>query len=750
MPSIHTHDVVLMDYDRRNPRGFMYSRTQVKRKRAFISRDAESIPPRGMTMGEMTQAEQGPTYELKHYVDFFAKGIGGRRWLNVEDRGKLKISKRIQTYPKGTLRPGQEVRDTTLNSAPNLYSPSGFAVTPRDSSSGLTGGYEETELWAFVGRDVYSGGDDNWTLETEPQSLDLYYKNGTAFGALVLAPAIWAGTDMPGVAMPYIYKPSTSADWIASNLADGRFKHFQVVKNNAGNDVLWGGNHVFDTSFTLDGAHNNSTTTITSDSDATGVIVPGDIILCGVGGDAEQEPMLVTAVSTVTLTVVRAYGSAAVTYEGGEKIHLYQPNMIKSTSNPINGQSWSSATKVGEKEHPITGMAVHADTDNLLIAKTDGLWQQYYEPVGDSVVGGRLFVRNLTIDYRGAGHPTNFTGVHVFQGHTLLPLGGGGLLDMDIPSGSIRDISFRLTALDETKLHGQILHIESGPECVYIALKDKDSELLHYMSGHLVTVDGVTDWAWEMLGEFGAGAAITDNRTTMFYDATRDDHHRVWVGFTESAVNEVPHFMPIDDRDKTFGYTNDTDAFAEFLDIDFNLPRVSKHFHSLDIGSANLLSSAGRQWAFSHRVDDPTGSFVSDDAVTISPFQTVDLTEGLSGKVLELKAVPGMDDVGSIAPELISLGVKAYLQPDPQRVFPMSLYIADDMMIGNGTIESKARGNMAQIEAWNENSADMILQTPDGREQNVVFLPGTLLVEEVHNQKGHSRESRVGFLLAVI
>jgi hypothetical protein len=41
-------------------------------------------------------------------------------------------------------------------------------------------------------------------------------------------------------------------------------------------------------------------------------------------------------------------------------------------------------------------------TDTLRIAKTDGLWQQDYEALED---GGRLFVRNLTIDFRGSGHP---------------------------------------------------------------------------------------------------------------------------------------------------------------------------------------------------------------------------------------------------------------------------------------------------------------------------------------------------------
>jgi hypothetical protein len=741
-----THDTVLSDHDARNARGFMYSRDRRTRHRRFVVQEAPGAPARGMTMGEMTQAEQSPVYELLHYVDFFGRGIGGQKWINMGDRGKLKISKKILTYPKGTLLPSRELRNTTLSSAADEKVPSGFAVTPRDTSSGATGGYEETELWAFVGRDIYSGGDDDWTLETEPQAIAVYYRNGAAFGKWVVAPAWWGGTDMPDVAMPYAYKEPTTANWIASTVADGRFKHLKVAKNNAGVDLLWGGNHVFDIGKTLNGAHNNSTTTLTASADISGDLVVNDIIICGVGDDAEQEPMLVTAVSGTSITVIRAYGSAAITYEGGEKIHLYQPHAIKSSSDPTNAGSWSSSTLIGEKEHPITGLDVHADTDTLLIAKTDGLWQQYYEPIAR-----RLFVRNLTIDYRGQGHPTNFTGIHTFQGHTLLPLGGGGLLDMDVATGVITDISFSLTAPDQTKLHGQVMVLESGPDCVFMSLKDKSAELIHLLAGHLVTVDGgALSWAWEMIGEVGAGATITDHQSALFHDATRDDHDRLWIGFTEASVSEVPHFLPVSDRDKTDGYNNDGDGYVDFLDIDFNLPRVNKAIKEIDVESKNLLQSAGRQWTFKYLVDDPGGTFITADAVNVSPYQKVELPEGLNGKTLELEAVPNMTTVGTTAPEILSIRVKAYLQPDPQKVFPMSLYLADNQTLLNGVVDSTMQGDLDQLNIWNEQAGDLILHTPDGKVRDVVFLPGTMVVDEHFKQYGMRPEYTVTFLLAEV
>jgi len=319
--------------------------------------------------------------------------------------------------------------------------PSGFATAPRDTSSSLTGGFEETELWAFIGGFTYSGGDDNWVRGTRPQN-SINYRNGTNYDKWVVAPGWWDGTDMDDIAMPYIYKEPTVAAWVASTKVEGRFKYFAVTKNNAGNDVLWGGNNVTDTGKTIDGAHNSSTTTITANADISADVSVNDIIVCGVGADAEQEAMLVTAVSTAAMTVIRAYGDGAVIYEGGEKIHVLYPHGIRSSSDPTNSGSWSSITTIGQKESPIVGLAVEEDSDTLLIAKTDGLWQQYYEALED---GGRLFIRNLTIDFRGSGHPGNFRGIHTWNKMVYLPMGRGGLLEYNVQSGQARDISFTLT-----------------------------------------------------------------------------------------------------------------------------------------------------------------------------------------------------------------------------------------------------------------------------------------------------------------
>ncbi len=748
MPSTSTHDVVMEDFDTRHRRGYMYFRGR-NGHRPFVISEAQPIARRQLTMGELTHAEDNPAIKLTIFMDTWIKGIGGLLWRNAEDRGKLQSSKKIETYPRGTLRPARELRTTTVDTAATTNAPSGFAVAPFDTAPDAD---FETEIWAFVGREPYSldsGSLDNvWTKETAPQANDTYYKNGVPFDKWVVVPGWWGGTDMDDVAMPYAYKERTDTGWTASTLTAGRFKYFAVSKNNAGTDILWGGNHVFDTGFTLDGSHTNSVTTITANSDPSSAISVGDIIICGVGDDAEQEPMLVTALSGVSITVIRAYGDTAVTYEGGEKIHVWSPHGIKSSTDPSNGSgSWSTLTKFGEQEYPIVGLAVDLDSDTLLIAKTDGLWQQYYEDRGGN--RGRLFTRNLTIQFRQQGHSTNFQGIHSWNGHTLLPLGRGGLLDYNVATGEIKDISFSRTAPELTALHGQILAITSGTYCIYLALKDNSSQLIHLVAGHFIEVDGVFNWAWEFLGEVGAGATITDIQTGLWYDGTRADHDRVWLGFTESSVSELPRFLPVGEEDTADGYTNDTDCEAVLLRMDANLPRIPKHWDEIEVESKNLTGGT-RNWAFKFRLDDPSLSFVAWDTINTSPFQTIAFPGGTSGKMLEVQAIPTLTTIGTTPPEIVSVRITCQVHYDPAKVFPMTLYLADNQHLLNGAEGGRSKGDLAQLNTWNESAADLTLETPDGVSRNVLFMPGTMRIEEVYKEHGRRPEYKVDFLLVEV
>ena len=743
-----THDLVIEDHDTRHRRGFMYARARGGR-RPFDSREAQPVAPRQLTMGELTHAEDPPTISLTLFMDTWIKGIGGKDWRTTEDRGKLADSTNIETYPHGTLRPGRDITATTVsaNHPGAGYGASGFAVATNDATPGTAG--IENELWAFVESRVFYGGDNNWTSSSTPLDMDVLYKNGVRFGKWVVAPGWNSFTDVVDSPMPYIYKDPTTATWTSSTELEGRFKFFAVARNNAGQEILWGGHNIADTNINVNGTHADDATTLNTTADPRSAISVGDLILCGNpsnGAAQSQEIMLVTATGASSLTVVRGYGVAAQTYSGtATNIYLYQPHVIRSSADPSNSGSWSSATAIGDQNAPITGLLVDEDTDTLLIAKTDGLWQQYYEPLED---GGRLFLRNLTIQFRDQNHPNNFLGLYSWNKRVLLPLGGGGLMEYSVSSGEARDISFRLTADELTELHGRVLAITSNSETVYIALKDASVETIYILAGNLVSVEGNTDWSWAKVAEISAATdqTFTDNRTTLWYDSVFDDHSRVWLGYTESGASATPKFLPVRTGDKSDTYT--TSGEAVFLRYDANLPRVSKHFSRMEVESKNL-GAGGRQWTFSYRLDGET-TYTAWNAVTVSPLQTLEFPTGVSGKIIQIKAEPSQTSASATPPELVSIRLISQIHPDPTKVYPVSLYLADHQSLLNGAEGGRVRGDLAQLETWNAGASDVTLHTPDGESKSVIFMPGSMTKQESYKETGRRSEFRVNFLLAEV
>ena len=743
-----THDLVIEDHDTRHRRGFMYARARGGR-RPFDSREAQPVAPRQLTMGELTHAEDPPTISLTLFMDTWIKGIGGKDWRTTEDRGKLADSTNIETYPHGTLRPGRDITATTVsaNHPGAGYGASGFAVATNDATPGTAG--IENELWAFVESRVFYGGDNNWTSSSTPLDVDVLYKNGVRFGKWVVAPGWNSFRDVVDSPMPFIYKDPTSPEWVSSTELEGRFKFFAVTRNNAGQEILWGGHNIADTNINVNGTHNDSTTTLNTTADPRSAISVGDLILCGNpsnGAAQSQEIMLVTATGASSLTVVRGYGVAAQAYSGtATNIYLYQPHVIRSSADPSNSGSWSSATAIGDQNAPITGLLVDEDTDTLLIAKTDGLWQQYYEPLED---GGRLFLRNLTIQFRDQNHPNNFLGLYSWNKRVLLPLGGGGLMEYSVSSGEARDISFRLTADELTELHGRVLAITSNSETVYIALKDASVETIYILAGNLVTVEGNTDWSWAKVTEISAATdqTFTDNRTTLWYDSVFDDHSRVWLGYTESGASATPKFLPVRTGDKSDTYT--TSGEAVLLRYDASLPRISKHFSRMEVESKNL-GAGGRQWTFSYRLDGET-TYTAWNAVTVSPLQTLEFPTGVSGKIIQIKAEPSQTSASATPPELVSIRLISQIHPDPTKVYPVSLYLADHQSLLNGAEGGRVKGDLAQLESWNAGASDVTLHTPDGESKSVIFMPGSMTKQESYKETGRRSEFRVNFLLAEV
>ena len=67
-----THDITIRSYDRTIHRGFMLTRDR-SGTRAFRRRDAQTIRPRILSMGELTHAELPPELELTWFQEDWSK-----------------------------------------------------------------------------------------------------------------------------------------------------------------------------------------------------------------------------------------------------------------------------------------------------------------------------------------------------------------------------------------------------------------------------------------------------------------------------------------------------------------------------------------------------------------------------------------------------------------------------------------------------------------------------------------------------
>ena len=532
------------------------------------------------------------------------------------------------------------------------------------------------------------------------------YKNGIQFGTNVVAPAWYAGADGNATPYFYIYKPVTGANWVVSTVitTGARMKYMAKGRNSSGDEILWGGNNLSDTAINMNvgGTLANDATSIAVNADPRSAIAANDMIMIGPVGS--QEIMLVTATATGpnTITVVRGYGTPAVTHADSQDIYLYQPHVIRSSTDPTNSGAWSAVTTVGVDDQPITGLVFDEDNDVLFVTKTDGI----YSVTSDGQV------RNLTTLFRQAGHPGNFVGTYSWNHHILLPSGYGGLFDFNYANGTIEDVSIRLAAPDETALHGVVLAMHGDPVNLFALVKDLTAETVYLLMANRVEFEGKVDFRWHVLSKTVATTAITDNQCTIMVDASRTGRRRVWVGISDTGASLTPKFM-------TFGNVSDdlqdgysaTDGVVETTVWDANLPRVDKRVESIELETRNLGAS-GRQIKIEYQKDQ-SGDWYSLGTANGSPFQVMKFPTGTVAKVFQLRFTFEMTAVGTTSPELLSFRVKAQLRPDSAPIYSLKVYLADELMLLNGATTRTRSGDLNQLRTWNETSAEILLTLPE-------------------------------------
>jgi len=202
-------------------------------RRTYSVQDASTISPRFLTEEQITQSQLPPDIALTFPQTNWRRGIGGIRF-DAKDPDVLADGAQVDVTEQGVLKLARETSASTVNSTPNEYVPSGFAVSG-------------TQLWAFIGRDTYSWDFTNteWDKQDEPFDAARIYRNGVNFSGNIYVPA-WvddAGSSGSYTAddepVSYLYKTPTADQWskvtTAAQTLDG-CKYMAIAGQS-----LWGG-----------------------------------------------------------------------------------------------------------------------------------------------------------------------------------------------------------------------------------------------------------------------------------------------------------------------------------------------------------------------------------------------------------------------------------------------------------------------------------------------------------------------------
>lgn len=490
-------------------------------------------------------------------------------------------------------------------------------------------------------------------------------------------------------------------------------------------------------------------------------LTAGDVIR------VDSELMLVTVVSDTPtnhpyVTVVRGYrGSVAAVHNTAVNIYKMTENShhIRSTINPTGIANWSSGVEIGDASSEITAL-IGVDT-LLYIFKTDGI----YSYDGTDVV-------ELRPEFKAQVHPEQFRGAFAWNDRILLPLHGGGMLELDTSDNTIRDISFSLVAPDQTQFHGQIAAMHGGPTHLYLLVLDPTTgaDKYHLLMAQFITISGTTDYRWHHLGEIAYTTGTDFRHAALMLEAStghQDDHehHRLLVGIentggsTGTGSDRNPHFYAHDTHDVDHDYTNDsTEAIT--VRWDGNLPKVDKQFSSITCRSDNVGSRGGSNHYIEvkYRVDGGSWTYVTGTNTTstlTTSTQMISFASGITGKVLELKFIlVRKTSDNNTTPKMLDFTVTAQLRPVAVKTIPLTMHLADHQRLLNGALGGTPKSDLAQLRTWNAQAAEVTLEMPSGpsgtTSRTCVFLPGVMREEEIAHEAGRRSEYAVTVLLAEV
>ncbi len=421
---------------------------------------------------------------------------------------------------------------------------------------------------------------------------------------------------------------------------------------------------------------------------------------------------------------------------------------IYSSSAPTNAGSWTLLATIGNSDSEITGLGVDGNT--VLVAKTNGIWAYYADGS----------VKNLTSDSEMA-HPDNFRGLYNWHGHLLVPMGSGGMRDLS--NGEMYDVSMKdRYAPEQTNLHGRVLAIAGDETRLFILVLDTTNKKYHLLMATWDEFEGAQDFRWHHVGNITYTGTMTTaiaNHATLFAEGIPSGttlHHRIWVGVEGPSDSLLPYYYPLPDPDDAnLVFTNDDDSQFVTVVYDANPEQEPILEAKVDFKTAYLGSGGTDHYVeVKYRVDGGSWTYVTGtqatSTLTTSP-QTLTFASEVNGKTLELQFLPFQGTTTTTSPQIKAFTVTMSLRPTPLKQVDIQGYIADNMILKNGSRGGTPKADLAQLISWNGGVPEVTLKYPDasGASTSLAceFLPGTFQQSEAVVVGKRRSEYNVSFSL---
>lgn len=354
---------------------------------------------------------------------------------------------------------------------------------------------------------------------------------------------------------------------------------------------------------------------------------------------------------------------------------------VYSSTNPVNGGSWSSVYVVGTVDTDITG--IWAVNDTLLVGKADGAY--LYKRVYNDGTSADLFT-NVTLPFQADPNTDNFARGQEWFGWLYFTTAQQGFWRFD--GQRFENLSSLLFAPRLSDFGGRVRALGADPAQLWLLVDTPTTD----------TTDAKTTWLMslrERQGRFLLHPIEKVSIGDINWLAANNGY--LWA-FGRSYVTDASDYQA-----SIYRWTLPTKTIAPAFDAspvintsgtfetsiwDGNLPDDQKAFIALTIFTKPNILDAEHTIVAKFKIDGAAswttlGTFSGTGAIQTKYFDTITAPEtNAVGRAIQLQLTLATDD--TVSPELYAFALHATLRPERVKMWEAYVTIGSPVLMNNG------------------------------------------------------------------